>query len=161
MNPPDSGAAATSAMTGAIRTESRKKSSGAIAKRACDQCKFRKIKASNFFIFYLRSTSGLHPCLLFPFPAPCSTQLYDPAWRANRLSTCSVVYPSHAGHVSPWALTAPFINHRRNGAPLDSEFDRLPFILSTSEATSLILSICRASKVVCPRSGSSRPNYRV
>ncbi|PWY78600.1 C6 transcription factor [Aspergillus eucalypticola CBS 122712] len=46
MNPPDSGAAATSAMTGAIRTESRKKSSGAIAKRACDQCKFRKIKCS-------------------------------------------------------------------------------------------------------------------
>ncbi|PWY71528.1 C6 transcription factor [Aspergillus sclerotioniger CBS 115572] len=45
MNPPSSGAAA-SPMTGAIRTDSRKKPSGAIAKRACDQCKFRKIKCS-------------------------------------------------------------------------------------------------------------------
>ncbi|KAG2417229.1 hypothetical protein HFD88_008448 [Aspergillus terreus] len=31
---------------GAIRTESRRKPSGTIAKRACDQCKFRKIKCS-------------------------------------------------------------------------------------------------------------------
>lgn len=83
MNPPDSGAAATSAMTGAIRTESRKKSSGAIAKRACDQCKFRKIKASNILRFLRTSfrsgvplsvflflssfpekTSEVHPCTL-------------------------------------------------------------------------------------------------
>lgn len=65
MNPPNSGAAATSAMTGAIRTESRKKSSGAIAKRACDQCKFRKIKASNI-LRSLRTPSDLgSPCLLF------------------------------------------------------------------------------------------------
>lgn len=32
----------TASLTGAIRT--RNKSSGSIAKRACDQCKFRKIK---------------------------------------------------------------------------------------------------------------------
>jgi hypothetical protein len=33
----------TASPTGAIRTRN-KSSSGAIAKRACDQCKFRKIK---------------------------------------------------------------------------------------------------------------------
>ncbi|RAK79784.1 CeGAL family transcription factor [Aspergillus fijiensis CBS 313.89] len=36
----------SSSVTGAIRTESRRKALGAVAKRACDQCKFRKIKCS-------------------------------------------------------------------------------------------------------------------
>ncbi|KAL4898489.1 hypothetical protein BDV59DRAFT_5588 [Aspergillus ambiguus] len=35
-----------SSAPGAIRTESRRKPSGTIAKRACDQCKFRKIRCS-------------------------------------------------------------------------------------------------------------------
>lgn len=79
MNPPNSGAAATSAMTGAIRTDSRKKSSGAIAKRACDQCKFRKIKASNIVDSYGPLSDPGSPCLLFLFlfqKPPRSTRVY-------------------------------------------------------------------------------------
>lgn len=139
MNPPDSGAAATSAMTGAIRTESRKKSSGAIAKRACDQCKFRKIKASNILRFLRTSFRSGVPLSVFLFlssfpgenlrgpPVYFDLTVFPSlAGRANRLSNCSVVYPNHAGHVFPWALNAPFFNRRRNVVPLDSESECLP-----------------------------------
>ena len=98
--------AAPEAPTGAIRTQQSraKKASGTtIAKRACDQCKFRKIKAIPPFFENNTPFNGgiIHANLLW--------HLYSAAYR------------SHAGHVSPWALNALFSSLRRNEAQLDSE----------------------------------------
>ena len=79
--------------TGAIRR--RNKSTGSIAKRACDQCKFRKIKVTHFFAPFQRNVSAhvLH----------------------------SVACRSLARLANPWALTVHFCSRRRNADQPDSK----------------------------------------
>lgn len=94
----------------AARAESRgKKASGTIAKRACDQCKFRKIKVLSMLLVYIH------------------IYLYKKKNKKKKkkkvcmLNSNSAVCRSHVALASPWALNAPFTSLRRNEAPLDSE----------------------------------------
>lgn len=127
---------------------SRNKHAASIAKRACDQCKFRKIKVS------------FTPRPLFPFPLQMSPltlgeprRIY-PKKKNNHANYfwCppnSVAYHNPVKPVSRWALNAHSFNRRRNAVPPGSKFHQAKKKKKTDapEWTTLIMQLVESHKL--------------
>lgn len=102
---------------GAIRTESRRKPSGTIAKRACDQCKFRKIKVpipSPPRPAWIALSVYRWICLLCSilFRPPMAAPGVFP--EANPFRSCSAACRSHVRPAFLWDSTVLSSSHRRS-----------------------------------------------